>query len=278
MKTLQGKAIIVTGAGRGLGRSYALHSASVGAAVVVNDIDWAAASSVVEEIKAAGGTAVGTSDSVTDPAGAVALIDLCLDRYGAVDGLVNNAGLFHVCPSWDEDPARAERLIAVNLMGTLLCGLAAMRPMRARGKGVILNVTSGAQLGMRGMSSYGASKGGVASLTYSWAVDLADSGVRVSGLSPIAYTRMSTEMGLAPDNVEPPDRIAPLAAYLLSDAAAHLHGKIVRLARGELSLMEPPRIGQTLGSRPDWDIASIGEALAPAPPEGGKTPLAFDAG
>ncbi|MCW2991872.1 MAG: short-chain dehydrogenase/reductase, partial [Solirubrobacterales bacterium] len=158
-------------------------------------------------------------------------------------GLVNNAGVTAVGDPWDFDEATLRRVVDVNLLGTLHCGTHALRHMVAQGGGTILNVTSGALLGILEHSLYGATKGAVVSLTYGWAMDAATHGVRVNALSPLARTAMSeawANRDAAHMDEPPPSAVAPLVAYLLSDRAAHVSGQVVRLDAGGLSLLRPP--------------------------------------
>jgi NAD(P)-dependent dehydrogenase (short-subunit alcohol dehydrogenase family) len=261
MASLAGKRIIVTGAGRGLGRAYAMAIAAAGGRVLVNDVDAAEARAVCQEILSRGGEAALSSHSVSDPAEAAAMVELCVAALGGLDGLVNNAGLFHVVAPAQEDINRARRLIEVNVLGVMNCGLAAIRKMAAQGHGIIINIASGAALGLPGMSTYGASKGAVISLTRGWALDLKGSGVQVVAVSPVADTRMTPPPG---PNVVPggqPEEIAPLVIYLLDGGAAALHGAVVRLAWGELSILEPAHFGPTLGKRSKWDVTDIAAVL-----------------
>lgn len=238
MGLLSGKAVVVTGAGRGLGRAYALALADEGAAVVVNDIDGAAAAAVARELAECGATGLAHPGSVADWDAAAALIACCERELGAIDGLVNNAGLLLAGPAWDADPARLRRLVEVNVLGTLYCGAHALRAMVARRRGAIVNVTSGAHLGMAGLSAYGATKGAVASLTYGWALEAQPFGVRVNAFSPVARTAMSVDpMADEP----PPEAVAPVVAFLLSDRAAGITGQVVRCDADGVSLLAPPR-------------------------------------
>jgi NAD(P)-dependent dehydrogenase (short-subunit alcohol dehydrogenase family) len=248
MSILAGKRIIVTGAGRGLGRAYALAIAAAGGRVMVNDIDQAEAMAVCEEIQSQGGQATLSNHSVSDAAAAAAMVDLCISKFGGLDGLVNNAGLFHMASAVEEDIARARRLIEVNVLGALNCGLAAIRHLSTQGHGTVINVASGAALGLPNMGAYAASKGAIISLTRSWALDLAGSGVHVVAVSPAAQTRMYPQFGVervggpSPDASQP-EAIAPLVVYLLAGGAAGLSGAVIRLANGRLSLLEPARFG-----------------------------------
>lgn len=255
MNDLRGKAVVITGAGRGLGRAYAEDASRRGAAVVVNDVDAAEAEAVAAAIVGSGGRAVADSSSVVTFAGAQALVGSCLDAFGRIDGLVNNAGLFHVSAPWDESPDRVRALVEVNVLGPLWCGLTAIPHFVDQGSGAIVNVVSGAMLGMPGMSTYGASKGAVASLTYGWAADLAGHGVRVNAVSPIADTRMTASVGQTA-GVEPGE-IAPLVSFLLGDGAT-FSGRIIRLAFGRLSVVDRPQEVPPDGDRSEWDPSVAG--------------------
>lgn len=159
---LDGRAIVVTGAGRGLGRAYALDLAAHGASVVVNDVDEAEAVAVAEQI---GVRAVASGHDVTDPAAVTALIDRCVEAFGRLDGLVNNAGLYHEAPPWEETADRIRRVVSLNVVGALLCQAAASRVMRETGGGAIVNASSGGMFGFPAVSTYAATKGALAALT-----------------------------------------------------------------------------------------------------------------
>jgi NAD(P)-dependent dehydrogenase (short-subunit alcohol dehydrogenase family) len=257
MDVLEGHAVVVTGAGRGLGRAYALHAARSGASVVVNDLDSAASERVAEEIRASGGAAVASGHSVADRAAAEELIGLCVERFGGVDGLVNNAGLFHQADPWAEDLDRVRAMVEVNLMGTLHCGLAAIVRMRERERGSIVNVTSGTHLGHPGSAVYGATKGAVASLTYGWALDLMPAGIRVNAISPLAVT----DMKLPPyEGHARPEEIAAVTTFLLSDRSAGITGQVVRRGRRGLGLIVHPAIGTMVESEV-WEVDDIDRAF-----------------
>lgn len=259
MGLLAGKAIVVTGAGGGLGRAYALAAAAEGAAVLVNDVDAGAAGAVAAEIQAAGGRAAAQAGTVAKWDDAGAAIDRCAEAFGSLDGLVNNAGISRVGDPWMETEERARAIVETNLLGTMFCGIHALRAMVAQGSGTILNVTSGALLGLLEHSIYGATKGGVASLTWSWAVEAAPHGVRVNAISPLARTKMS-EVWANRDEAHmdepPPETVAPLAVYLLSDRAADVSGQIVRLDAGGLAIMRPPAFPVPL-PLPDRSVGGV---------------------
>lgn len=238
---LAGKAILITGAGRGLGRAYALDAARHGAKVMVADVDPVTAADTAAAIEAAGGTAGSIAGSVADWDEAGAQVAATVDAFGAIDGLVNNAGVLPIGAPWDNDEAALRAVVEVNLLGTMFCGVQAMRRMRERGGGAIVNVTSGTHLGLYpDLSAYGATKGGVASLTYGWATHGAEAGIRVNAISPLARTPM--EESFSKDKVigPPPEVVAPAVSYLLSDRAAAVNGQIVRVDGSALSLLRRP--------------------------------------
>jgi len=276
MGILDGRAVVITGAGRGLGRAFARHAAESGAAVVVNDVDAEPAHETVAAVEADGGTAVASVGSVGDADYSRALIRLCHNRFGTVDGLVNNAAVGYHTPPWEDDDAeRTRALVETNVLGPLYCGTAAAKVMRAQRRGVIVNVTSGSMVGQRGAAAYSASKGAVASMTYSWAADLARSGVRVNAVCPIAWTRLMAADPHPNRGAHPPERVAPLVTYLLSDLSAGVTGQVLRLADGHLHVVRQPAIVRPVLHRETWTAEEIaaavdGElaaALEPPPPE-----------
>lgn len=271
-KLLDGKAIVVTGAGRGLGRAYVIDAAARGAVVIVNDVDVDQANRVSEEIRAAGGIASPNGDSVSNWRGAEALIDQCIREVGRIDGLVNNAGIFYLAKPGEELESPVRDTVDANLLGTIFCGTHAIRQMLARGSGTIVNVTSGAQMGMPLMGTYGATKGAISSLTYSWALDLYGSGVRVNAISPMARTRMGDwkvkgpgltdkKRALVPPIPYPPESNAPLVAYFLSDLSMAISGQVVRIVGHEISIVSHPALTKYRISSDNWTPEAIGDAL-----------------
>ncbi|MGW3962778.1 SDR family NAD(P)-dependent oxidoreductase [Amycolatopsis sp. NPDC005003] len=272
MGFLDGRAVVITGAGRGLGRAFARHAAGTGAAVVVNDVDAEPARETVAAIVADGGTAVPSVGSVADADYARSLISLCRSRFGSLDGLVNNAAVgYHAAPWEDDDPERTRALVETNVLGPLHCGTAAAKVMCAQGRGVIVNVTSGSMIGQARAAAYSASKGAVASMTYSWATDLAEHGVRVNAVSPIAWTRLMAADPKGNPDAPPPERVAPLVTYLLSDLSAGVTGQVLRLADGHLHAVRQPAIIRPVLHRESWTVAEIaaavgGELVLESPP------------
>lgn len=255
---LAGKAIAITGAGSGLGRAYALAAGAAGAAVVVGDVDEIAAARTVAELADLGAEAVAVPGDIADPEIGRAIVRACVERFGAIDGLVNNAGISRAGPSWEASDTEVSRLLGVNIAGVIAATQAALPKMIACGTGSIVNVVSGALLGMPDIALYGGTKGAVLGLTYGWAVEAVGTGVRVNAISPLATTSMSDLMENIPDHLKgpPPEQIAPVVVALLSAGTAHVNGQIVRFDGTRLGFMTPP--GKGPGSkRETWDAESV---------------------
>jgi len=266
MGALDGKAVVITGAGRGLGSAYARLAAREGARVVVNDIDADTAAEVVAAIAGFGGEAAADTSDISTWDGAAALMQGCVSRFGRLDGLVSNAGLFYLSRPEDEVAERVRAIVDVNVLGPIHCGIHALRIMRTQGSGSIVNVTSGAHAGISDMAMYGATKGAVASLTYGWAVDVAGSGVRVNAVSPIAKSRMYDTMlaysgGKGTDTAVTPDDNAAPVVFLLSDAAQGINGQIVRINPPRLSLIAHPAEVPVHATSGGWTVADVARAF-----------------
>ncbi len=245
MNLLKGTSAVITGSGRGIGRAYAKAMAREGAQIVVNDIDADEAERVVTEIKTDGGEAVANGDNIADWRGAGRLISQCVGAFGKIDVLINNAAIHHATPIWEETEAQYDETLHVVLKGTFNPSRHALSHMVPKKSGCIINVTSGAQAGLLGQSVYGAAKAGVASFTYTWALELAPYNIRVNAISPLAATRLGAAMqAKVPSYVEkgyPPENLGPLAVFLASDDARYITGQVIRLDGNILSLFSHPK-------------------------------------
>jgi len=228
MTGVDGRSIIITGAGGGLGREYALLLASLGAHVVVNDLGGARdgsgggsemADKVVEEIRAQGGTAVANYDNVATPDGAAAIVDSAVESFGAVHGLVNNAGILRDASFAKMEPQQWESVLAVHLQGTYNVTRAAWPHFREQGFGrIVMAASTSGLFGNFGQANYGAAKNGMVGLANTLALEGARSNIRVNSIAPMAATRMTADV--APQEILDrlvPEHVSPVVAQLLSD-------------------------------------------------------------
>jgi NAD(P)-dependent dehydrogenase (short-subunit alcohol dehydrogenase family) len=265
MAVLDGKVAIVTGAGRGIGRAEALALAAEGARLVVNNRTLELAEQVAAEIRAIGGEAVANGGNVASWQDAEAMVRQAIDTFGGLDILVNNAGVLRDRMSYNMSEADWDEVIAVHLKGTFNCGRHAMTHMIERRSGVIVNTASGAQYGGVGQSNYGAAKGGVASLTYTWAMELARFGIRVNCIWPRARTRMTEnipavkERGGLPPSFGDPEHVGPMVAYLASDAAAWVTGQVIGIQYDRIWLVLHPKDGPEAFHPGGWTVADLQE-------------------
>ena len=263
MGILDGKCAVITGSGRGLGKEYALLFAKEGAKVVVNDIDADVAQETAAEIKKAGGTAVVSADSVYPYDSAGKIIQKCVDSFGRIDILVNNAGIVRDKTVWNMTLEEFDAVINVHLKGTFYCGQHAIRLMRAQRSGTILNIVSGAHHGNFGQTNYSAAKGGIASMTYTWAVELARSNIRVNAVAPSGDTRMTQGIPSAQANPNrkplPAAWSAPLITYLCSDECFWVHGQVFNATGETYRIMRQPTYHTGMFKPGGWDIPSLKE-------------------
>ena len=256
---LKNKVVIVTGAAGGIGRAIALRFGVEGAHVVVNDINVVGADAVADSITQAGGSALAFVADVSDEAAVNAMFDATVAKYGAVNVLVNNAGMINTMRHvLDGDAAWWNRIIAVNLGGVFSCSLRAAQIMARAGAGVIINMSSGgATRAHRGNAAYDAAKGGIEALTRAMALDLGPYGVRVCGLVPGSIdtqgmdpeTKRARGANIPMERVGEPDDMAGPAVFLASDDARYITGHMLDVDGG-LLLAAAFRHGRYLSSQP----------------------------
>ena len=277
MGRLDGRVAIVTGAGRGIGRSVATLLASEGAAVVVNDLgaaldgsghDTGPAGQVADEISAAGGKAVANGGDVSDHAAAENLIGTAIEEFGRLDVLVNVAGILRDRMVFNMSEQEWDDVIRVHLRGTFNTtkfAAAHWRSVRdASAQNRIINFTSVSGLhGAPGQPNYAAAKMGIVGLTYSSANALGQYGVTVNAISPGAATRMTdsvpTERRRARATADEwsPDNVAPVVAYLASEQSGWITGRIVHSSGYEVALYSNPEpVVRLIGTGP-WDIDAL---------------------
>jgi NAD(P)-dependent dehydrogenase (short-subunit alcohol dehydrogenase family) len=282
MGSLDGRVAIVTGAGRGIGRSVALLLASEGMAVVVNDLggaldgsgsDFGLARGVAEEIAGSGGRAAANGADVSDHAAAEDLIKTAVSEFGRLDVLVNAAGILRDRMVFNMSEHEWDDVIRVHLKGTFNTTKFAAAHWRAlrdeSAQNRIINFTSVSGLhGAPGQPNYAAAKMGIVGLTYSTANSLAKYGVTVNAVSPGAVTRMTESVPGDRRRVRPgtaeersPDNVAPLVAYLASERSGWITGRIVHAAGYEVALYNNPEpVIRLVGTGP-WSLDALAEQV-----------------
>jgi NAD(P)-dependent dehydrogenase (short-subunit alcohol dehydrogenase family) len=296
----EGRIVVVTGAGRGIGREHALGFAREGASVVVNDLGVARdgsgvstrpAQEVVDEIRSLGGIAIANTDDIADWDGARRLVQSALDTFGRLDVLVNNAGFVRDRMLFTTSEEEWDAVIRVHLKGHFAASRHAAEYWRARSKAGdavdarIVNTSSGAGLmGSIGQSAYSAAKGGIAALTLVEAAELARYGVTANAIAPAARTRMTEEVFgdrmQAPTvgfDVNEPANVSPLVVWLGSAESRDVTGRVFEVEGGQISVADGWQHGPGLDKGARWDPAEIGRAVhellaqapTPAPVYGG---------
>ncbi|MEP6719822.1 MAG: SDR family oxidoreductase [Variovorax sp.] len=270
---VQGKVVLVTGAGAGIGRDLALGLAREGARVVVNDMGDVA-HGVVAEIREAGGEALASLGSVAEPAAAQRIVDAAVEHFGRLDGVINNAGIlrdrfFHKMSAdeWDA-------VIKVHLYGSYYISRAAANHFKEQGGGAFVHMTSTSGLiGNLGQANYNAAKMGIVALSKSIALDMQKFNVRSNCIAPFAWTAMTSSIPTdTPDQIArvekfkqmTPAKIAPLALYLLSDAAAAVNAQVFTVRNNEIFLMSQPRPVRSVHRQEGWTAKSLAEHGIPA--------------
>ncbi|GAA2902392.1 SDR family oxidoreductase [Streptosporangium fragile] len=279
-----GRVVIVTGAGRGIGREHALEFARQGAKVVVNDLGTgregagrssAPALEVVEEIHDLGGRAVANSDDVSDWGGAARLVKMALSAFGRLDVLVNNAGFVRDRMLVSMTEQEWDDVIRVHLKGHFLPLRHAAAHWRERSKAGdavdarVINTSSGAGLlGSVGQANYSAAKAGIAALTQVAAAELGRYGVTANAVAPAARTRMTEEVFAAtmarPEegfDAMDPANVAPLVVWLGSAGSRHVTGRVFEVEGGAISLADGWRHGPRADRGTRWDPAEVGDAV-----------------
>ncbi len=266
MGIVAGKRAVVTGAGGGIGRGHALLLAHEGARVVVNDIDATAAEAVVAEIVAQGGEALAAAADIASRAGAQSIIDACILAWDGIDIMVNNAGNLRDRSFLKMTEAEFDAVWGVHVKGTFHCAQLAALAMREQGAGVaIINTSYGSHFGNFGQTNYAAAKGAIASMTYTWALELARLGIRVNSICPVAMTSMTdwlmsdAQDGTSAAELWQAERNAPLVVYLASDEAANVSGQVFGVGGERLSHMIQPHYGKTLTMPGGWTVQAVRE-------------------
>jgi NAD(P)-dependent dehydrogenase (short-subunit alcohol dehydrogenase family) len=284
MGICDGRTVIITGAARGLGRSYALAFAAEGANVVVNDIgtslsgegrDTSAADGVVTEIKAAGGNAIANYEDITDWDAAKRIVDAAVAAFGDLHVVVNNAGIVRDRMFVSATPEEWDATMHVHLRGHFCISRHAVdywRGQQKAGHAVdarIINTTSGAGLqGSIAQAAYSTAKGGIAALTLVQAAELGRYGITANALAPAARTRM-TEGAFADKmaavetgfDVQDPDNIAPTVVWLGSEQSQHVTGCVFELEGGRITIEEGWKLGPTVEKPEKWAPADVGDAV-----------------
>jgi NAD(P)-dependent dehydrogenase (short-subunit alcohol dehydrogenase family) len=283
LKPLEGKVALVTGAGGGIGRDFALAMAAAGARVVVNDIgtsvkgegrDAVPAQLVAEEIRAAGGSALANTDSVAQWESAASMVRSAVDAFGRIDVVVNNAGILRDRFFFNLSPEDWRAVIDVHLNGSFYVSRAAAPYFKSQESGCYVHMTSTSGLvGNLGQANYSAAKLGIVGLSKSIALDMAKYRVRSNCISPFAWSRMVGSIPAETDDQKArveklksmqTAKIAPLAVFLASDAAREVSGQIFAVRANEIFLMSQSRPLRSVHRAEGWSAEAIAAHALPA--------------
>ena len=277
---VEGKVVVVTGSGAGIGRDFALAFAAAGAKVVVNDVGrdktngQPLAELVVSEIRSSGGTAVAAADSVADWDSAQRIVQTAVDSFGRIDCVVNNAGIVRDRFFFNMSLEEWKAVVDVHLNGSFYVARAAAPHFKAQNSGSYIHMTSTSGLiGNLGQANYSAAKMGIVGLSKSIALDMAKFNVRSNCIAPWAWTAMTAT--IPADTPEQKARveklkkmeaskIAPLAVYLASDAAAKVSGQIFGVRANEIYFFNQIRMIRSLHRDGGWTPEAIAERAMPA--------------
>jgi len=278
---MENKVVVVTGAGRGIGREIALLMAAHGAKIVVNDTGVSVSGDpgsetpgdeVVAKIVAQGGQAVASRDSVAEWSSAQRIIETAMDSYGSIDCVVNNAGILRDKIFHQMSPEDWEAVVRVHLFGSFYVSRAASGRFREKNGGTFVHMTSASGLvGNFGQANYSAAKLGIVALSKSIALDMARYGVRSNCICPFAWSRMVGSIPNTPDQEArlakaksvTPDTIAPIAVFLASDAAAGVTGQIFAVRLNEVFVMSQPRPIRSVHRSEGWTQEALAEHMLP---------------
>jgi NAD(P)-dependent dehydrogenase (short-subunit alcohol dehydrogenase family) len=285
---LDGKSVVVTGGGRGIGRATALAAADEGARVVVADYGGAvdrragasseAADAVVAEIVSAGGQAVAVAEDVSTMNGGRRVVQTALDAFGRLDALACFAGITVTKYLWELDEREWDDVIAVHLKGHFSCGQAAARVMMEQGSGSLVFIGSGAMNGPPNMPSYATAKAGILGLTWSTAYALERYGISTNCVVPSAATRMSDSIygdarmltdqvgetirsDLAAGTYRDPANVPPIVLYLMSDEARGINGQVFRAQGYEVAHLARLAWDKAMKNEGPWDVATLAARL-----------------
>ncbi len=284
---LAGRVVAITGAGRGIGRAYALAMAREGARIVVNDLGTnlvgssesvGPAAEVVDEIETAGGTAVSNTADVSTEDGARSIVDDARREFGRLDAMVNNAAIEFRGTLEEHSAKTFERVLSVNVMVSFNCMKAAMPLMLKQGSGAIVNTTSGAFWeGTEAVAAYSASKAGVFSLTLSGHSELVERGIACNCIAPGATrTRMvdawisqlskksnqSEEAVMTEWGIQTAENLAPLAVFLCSEAGRAVSGNVFEVWGDRILLVSRPSRGESIDREGDeWTFETLANRL-----------------